>query len=946
MNSIRGWRRAWAIATAQLATLAAGCLSMDRPSVAFWAAGEDRTIGSRAQPDPESAVFSARERRVRLLAAANETLGFQLAIAAPALSGPYDVQVTDLSGAGGLLLAEPNVRLFRVAPVRIENFASWYPAHTGRAAAPISVADVLVPWDAPRGGGPIAPGGDGNQLIWVDLHVPADTAAGDYTGSIDILSGASESLVESFTLELEVLPVEIPAQRSLPIVARLDPRGLLRAHLDWPEGPAADVRFLPDVPEHEAGYALVASAMRMLHEHRLNPVLWAAFPKFEAADPRTVAVEWEDYDRLVTPWLDGSAFADGVPLAYWPVPCDLEYPSAERNGGVRSARYTRLLAGYLAASSAHFAERGWLERGFVRIAPPAALSDDAIERVERLVGALRQSESPFPMVAHLPASPLSALGWHDAPPRGAPRAAILAPPASWYEPEAMGAVRGEDRQSWFMPDRPPFSAALTPESPAGDAGVLAWQAFRYGAQGIWIEHAGPPVNAVAAEMVRAGSAALLYPGTEFGLSEPVPSLRLKRLRRGQTDYELLAALERAGKPLLARRAAERIVARAFTDAATDNLQTVRWGGWSSDAPTIELARALVLRELAGTSTASRPADSPGAVPAVADWGRLMARSVEPIARSVGARLAFVDEKLNAGVAVEVLNPLASRIDGAWTLAEESSDWAIASDAALGVGGGARAAALLTLEAPGLAYSADGVLDVGLAFDAGASGGVDVPTRIAVTSCVPVDQPPNIDGDESDWAVATNNSAADFRLVRGSGPLETPGVPAGATRAYFWFDVDHLYVGIAAALPVGARPHYRADNDIPIDGSIPWGQDVIELILDPQSSQQTTHGDLLVLQIKPNGFTAARRGPRTEPPIGASAPWLVDARVASSVKREAWVVEIALPIDALGEAARRDRIWGVNVARLDAARGEYSSWSGARDHCYSPQTLGNLVILRP
>ena len=81
-------------------------------------------------------------------------------------------------------------------------------------------------------------------------------------------------------------------------------------------------------------------------------------------------------------------------------------------------------------------------------------------------------------------------------------------------------------------------------------------------------------------------------------------------------------------------------------------------------------------------------------------------------------------------------------------------------------------------------------------------------------------------------------------------------------------------------------------------------------------------------------------------MGAYEPWQCGARAKVSVRPEAWVVELSLPLTALGPDAVRNRIWGFNVTRLDARRGEYSSWSGTRGHRYLPRSLGNLVLLRP
>ncbi len=81
-------------------------------------------------------------------------------------------------------------------------------------------------------------------------------------------------------------------------------------------------------------------------------------------------------------------------------------------------------------------------------------------------------------------------------------------------------------------------------------------------------------------------------------------------------------------------------------------------------------------------------------------------------------------------------------------------------------------------------------------------------------------------------------------------------------------------------------------------------------------------------------------------MGSSVPWQCGGRVAVSIQPEAWTVELAIPLAAFGPDARENRVWGLNVTRLDARRGEYSSWSAARGYCYNPQSLGNLILLWP
>ena len=56
----------------------------------------------------------------------------------------------------------------------------------------------------------------------------------------------------------------------------------------------------------------------------------------------------------------------------------------------------------------------------------------------------------------------------------------------------------------------------------------------------------------------------------------------------------------------------------------------------------------------------------------------------------------------------------------------------------------------------------------------------------------------------------------------------------------------------------------------------------------------------------------------------------------------WSAEIAIPFAALGAKPSPTGVWGINVARLEPVRGEYSDWARAPRYCYDPRTLGNLI----
>ena len=70
---------------------------------------------------------------------------------------------------------------------------------------------------------------------------------------------------------------------------------------------------------------------------------------------------------------------------------------------------------------------------------------------------------------------------------------------------------------------------------------------------------------------------------------------------------------------------------------------------------------------------------------------------------------------------------------------------------------------------------------------------------------------------------------------------------------------------------------------------------------------------------------------------------MDLKVATRTTRDRWTVELRIPLNAFGPAALDNAIWGFNVTRLDAARQEFSTWSGAKGNAYDPLSLGNLAF---
>ena len=934
--------------------LSSGCIApgtANRPGRAdpltVWAVGESTEITSETEPVSENEIYSASQRRISIVAAINETVGVQLALRSelPA-AGPLNLSITDLTGSGRVLVADEITRLFRVHHRRVTRFSSWYPEHTGRSAIPRDFPDVLVPWDAPRGGGPLRPEPKRNEIIWIDLHVPAGTQPGLYAGRLELNSTTAREPAFACDLQLRVLPVAIPGERALPTLCKVDPRDLLATHLQWAPQPAAETRILANAATHAAARRLVDNTMRLFHEHRTTPMLWANFPKFQPVGEREVAIDWDNYDALASPWLSGDAFDDRVGLKTWIMPASLAHPGATANGGFSSARYARLLASYLEQCEQHFAQREWVDRAVLRILPPEDLTEESIRQIRRLAGIVHQSESSVPLIAHVPPRSLAALGWHGAPTIDLPETDIWCPPARWLEPAAAAQEQALGRRVWMRPDHPPYSGSLAVAAPATDARVLPWIAFRYRLDAVWIEDAALLARHHA-DSVTNGGEGLVYSGMEFGLMDcPVPSIRLKRLRRGLLDYELLRLLAQRGSPLLATRAVQQLVRHALTDACTDNLLSTRAAGWPRRGRTFDLARRAILAELAESLPAKQPGHEPDQV---IDWGNVLGEVARVDVEIAGVRLASRADDLVASVFATISSRADRALTGRWRFPAPPIGWQPLATESIQVPARGTVRASLDLKLAGLTYNSNGIYPFQLALETDQTGLHATQGRLAVASCPLVERAPRVDGDLSDWLLASSNAIGDFRLVRGEGQARSgPGerVPARSTQAFFCMDNQRVYVAIRCELRGDERPVWRADNRVTLDGAIPWGQDLVEVVVDPFNTPQGSAQNIYCLQIKPSGLLIARHGCLTDPPMNESTAWQSGAEVAVATVRDAWVVEVSIPLAALGETSQTSHIWGCNVTRLDSRRGEYSSWSGAHGHTYAPQRLGNLVLLRP
>ena len=154
-----------------------------------------------------------------------------------------------------------------------------------------------------------------NQLVYVDLSIPSEIEAGVYEGKISIFKKGK--IIESIQIKLNLVDIVMPATLS----------------------------FVPELnmyrgPE-KAGTERFFHAHRLAHDHRcvINRVPYGQngsihkdmIPVIAFAEDGGVEIDWSDYDRRLGPLFDGTAFATGerkgIPVEKFYLPFFENWPS-------------------------------------------------------------------------------------------------------------------------------------------------------------------------------------------------------------------------------------------------------------------------------------------------------------------------------------------------------------------------------------------------------------------------------------------------------------------------------------------------------------------------------------------------------------------------------------------------------------------------------------------
>jgi hypothetical protein len=389
------------------------------------------------------------------------------------------------------------------------------------------------------------------------MCVPAGVEAGPYTGQLAVKFG--DATTDTLPLELAVAPVDIPATSTLKNTFGLGVYVLVHGFGVNRESPE--------------GSALLRAAGKALLEHRMSGYGMSIDPLPSRPGPDgTRVVDFRSFDSEMGDVLGGTALPSGARFSTAQVHDDPKLSFAER-------------VAYFQAWKAHFAQRGWKQLLWYYAKDEPSPNDDAVVRnqatLTRAIGGI-----PLLVTTYRPAlfdaadivAPVMVCMFSHPGPRLCPIA-----------PQSAARIREQLRpgqQLWWYQscmfhgcDGPPKDRQLA-------ASMTGWASYM-------IDHSGPRNRAMGVlaflERIEGelyfdtlvawekdgqpwrdvwrfggnGDGTFFYPGTRAQVGDEAPliisSLRLKTLRDGLEDYELLTLVAarrgRAAAEALGRRLA-------------------------------------------------------------------------------------------------------------------------------------------------------------------------------------------------------------------------------------------------------------------------------------------------------------------------------------------------------------------------------------------------------
>ena len=563
-------------------------------ALTLWATGDARKVLPDAVPETHNTIWDADKQQVTLRAARNETAAFQLILSTSAPLRNVDVIPGAFSGTGDR--ATPTITLYRQGYYAVgTNSDPWGAGIPVAILVPGAIPDPLIPFVDPydhahRVGAPFAIPAGRSQALWVDIAIPVDWPAGDYTTTFTVT--VQEQPVATISLLLHIWDFTLADRSSLRVFVPSDPLWTLPSQYN--------------VPETVEAVAPLANKMNQaLFAHRLIPGSFLHRPQVsESSD--TLALDFSEIDAEMTPYMDA-----GLSLFFLPDPWDgVSEQYSFRNGQgdyyeaaafddplfvAKATQYYRVLRD-------HYAAAGWLDKA---VAYPVDetewVADEPLhngpagfQRLQQWSQLIKAADTTLRVSAAsvYPAPPgppergwVDLRGWVDDWQVVADD--VESNPSLFQKRQALG-----ETISYYLNDYGDFI-----DYKATLHRALAWDAFLYDAYSVqgwaaaaWIDEdlvPHSPWTSTFTGVYGHGGGAFFWPGYHIeddpnsNIDGPLPSLRLKMLRQSLNDFDYLTLLAAATSDAYAHAVARTLIPTDLfhADPAAEDLYAQRaWIG--------------------------------------------------------------------------------------------------------------------------------------------------------------------------------------------------------------------------------------------------------------------------------------------------------------------------------------------------------------------------------
>lgn len=909
---------------------------------------------------------------VQVSAAKNEWISFAVRIGGLSQTNPKLTLQLRISPA----IAMGNFSAYQVLPMPVDTNRAGYVRQTGLAAGARRLPRALLPMRCEDGvvdlsslRDPAHPfdsqsrGGAEPAMVWIDLHVPSDAPAADYTiacgfdrpgearGEARGQTPGQTPAPSGVQVSLHVFDFAIPQVRHLLMVSDIDWDRLRQLYPDNFEAITPRLMNRGD-RTYAAAIKTLDQLVSLAEGNRTEVVVPRLQPTVKWPVTETPEVDWSDFDTVVSPWLSGEAFADKTPLGYWPVP-SVDYLD---NYDAASQRE------YWSNASTHFNQQDWLSRSAVFLPKRSPGRATALESIQLSMAAR----------AILDAHPLVRVGMpleddqvqfasSDYPlalnPAMVGRMISLAPGLVFASPTQSWPAELRRPEHWLQSDAPglaPYIGAGTNEQ---DVRLWAWLAYLRHADLIRWSDALPDQDDPTAA-AEPSKLTWFYPGSWFGVDEPVASIQLKWLRRAQQDYEYLLMAEQRGMRtdalLLARLITRQVELRPVQ--APDPEYGLLSG--TVDQKTWDEAHALLAQAILVCPPDASPDDPavrnretdlnldivrwqepkerPYVLPRTAEW------FWDDPSRSNGDKWAFLR------LGVDIYNAGDSRPD------ENQLKWIRAGEAWQFKPQPQLIGALRTYWVQHFSMNARVNLDqitansrrpIEITFVDGYTGNAYA-TQAALPVAASVRREGNlrIDGKLDDWS--GDDLIHDGQLTK---MVDRPSIqhwriePSSASSQIYtgWSD-DDFYVAFRVN---GVSPRQELhQNFVNYEFRRAWGEDLCEILAQPIYDDNSL-GPLTYVACKPNGVCMVKR--RLDPRTNAD-PWReIDGtavRYAAEPRQGVWTGEVAIPWQLLlNDNSVKPRLLRFNFIQHMQSTGESASWAGPIDFDQDDSFMGLLYL---